>query len=130
MRASVDEKAAEAVQHPATEPHRRAGDAECSDHRTGGIAHGCGDGPEARLQLLDGGRIAPRAHVVEAEILRRRDGMGSERLERTGRDGQGAVRIEDLAERRAVRGDATADPAGRAEEVAAVALVEELDCAE
>src|SRR4029079_13672712 len=43
------------------------------------------------------------------------------------RDGQGPERVEDLAERRAVRGDTAADPVRRAEEVPAVAVVAELD---
>ena len=65
------------------QPYGRPRDAECGDDGADGIADGRADRPEPRLELVDGGRIAPGARPVEiaSELGRVGDRPGSEPLE-------------------------------------------------
>src|SRR4051794_10436092 len=101
---------------------RRTRDAERRDQLVSAV-HGDRDAAQAQLELVDGG--GPATPQATAYVAAQRVGVGEggfgPAFER-GRHGEAAPRVEDLAERRAVRWHVQPGPVAAAEQVARVDL--------
>src|SRR5690349_10020362 len=87
---------------PLLQPRGRPGDAEGGDDLTAGAAHGYGDTAQADLQLVDGDRPAAPQHLAElpGELVTVGDAVRGQLIEPALGQGQAAMGVEDLAQRR------------------------------